>query len=100
MSSHPFGAVFSPIDIQSIFAVLTEKSSFRRPVDPNYATMIHSRLINDDQSSWENRKNRHHNPDEDHNSWRNHENGHHTIDDDHNSWRNHENGHLMTFETA
>jgi transposase len=37
-----FEAIFSTIDIDSIFAVLTKKSRFVRPVELNYAAMIYS----------------------------------------------------------
>ncbi|PWA12480.1 IS1182 family transposase [Pueribacillus theae] len=37
-----FEAIFSAIDIDPIFAVVTKKSRFGRPVDLNYAAMIYS----------------------------------------------------------
>ena len=37
-----FEAVFSTIDIEPIFAVVTKKSRFGRPVELNYAAMIYS----------------------------------------------------------
>ncbi|MBD1383633.1 IS1182 family transposase [Metabacillus arenae] len=37
-----FEAIFSAIDIEPIFAVVTKKSRFGRPVDLNYAAMIYS----------------------------------------------------------
>lgn len=37
-----FEAIFSAIDIESIFAVVTKKSRFGRPVELNYAAMIYS----------------------------------------------------------
>jgi transposase len=40
--THRFEAVFSAIDINPIFAVVTKKSSFGRPVELNYAAMIYS----------------------------------------------------------
>jgi len=40
--THRFEAVFSAIDIEPIFAVVTKKSRFGRPVDLNYAAMIYS----------------------------------------------------------
>ncbi|KMY48631.1 hypothetical protein AC625_03140 [Peribacillus loiseleuriae] len=40
--THRFEAIFSNIDIDSIFAVVTKKSHFGRPVELNYAAMISS----------------------------------------------------------
>lgn len=40
--THRFEAVFSAIDIEPIFAVVTKKSRFGRPVKLNYAAMIYS----------------------------------------------------------
>lgn len=40
--THRFEAVFSAIDIEPIFAVVTKKSRFGRPVELNYAAMIYS----------------------------------------------------------
>lgn len=40
--THRFEAVFSAIDIEPIFAVVTKKSRFGRPTELNYAAMIHS----------------------------------------------------------
>lgn len=40
--THRFEAVFSAIDIEPIFAVVTKKSRFGRPVALNYAAMIYS----------------------------------------------------------
>ncbi|WP_438824138.1 hypothetical protein [Bacillus sp. JJ1503] len=42
--THRFEAVFSAIDIEPIFAVVTKKSRFDRPVELNYgyAAMIYS----------------------------------------------------------
>jgi transposase len=40
--THRFETVFSAIDIHPIFAVVTKKSSFGRPVELNYAAMIYS----------------------------------------------------------
>ena len=37
-----FEAIFSTIDIDPIFAVVTKKSRFGRPVELNYAAMIYS----------------------------------------------------------
>ncbi len=37
-----FEAIFSTIDIEQIFAVVTKKSRFGRPVELNYAAMIYS----------------------------------------------------------
>ncbi|EOR22276.1 transposase [Niallia nealsonii AAU1] len=37
-----FEAVFSTIDIEPIFAVVTKKSRFGRPVELNYVAMIYS----------------------------------------------------------
>jgi transposase len=43
--THRFEAVFSAIDINPIFAVVTKKSSFGRPVELNYAAMIYSLVV-------------------------------------------------------
>ncbi|MFC0477109.1 transposase [Robertmurraya beringensis] len=40
--THRFEAIFSAIDIEPIFAVVTKKSRFGRPVELNYAAMIYS----------------------------------------------------------
>jgi transposase len=40
--THRFETVFSTIDIDPIFAVVTKKSRFGRPVELNYAAMIYS----------------------------------------------------------
>ena len=40
--THRFEAIFSAIDIEPIFAVVTKKSRFGRPVERNYAAMIYS----------------------------------------------------------
>ena len=40
--THRFEAVFSAIDIEPIFAVVTKKFRFGRPVELNYAAMIYS----------------------------------------------------------
>lgn len=40
--THRFEAIFSAIDIDPIFAVVTKKSRFGRPVELNYAAMIYS----------------------------------------------------------
>lgn len=40
--THRFEAIFSAIDIDSIFAVVTKKSNLGRPVELNYAAMIYS----------------------------------------------------------
>jgi transposase len=40
--THRFEAIFSAIDIDLIFAVLTKKSRFGRPIELNYAAMIYS----------------------------------------------------------
>ena len=40
--THRFSAIFSAINIQPIFAVVTKKSRFGRPVELNYAAMIYS----------------------------------------------------------
>lgn len=40
--THRFEAVFSAVDIEPIFAVVTKKSRFGRPVELNYAAMIYS----------------------------------------------------------
>jgi len=40
--THRFDAIFSAIDIDPIFAVVTKKSRFGRPVELNYAAMIYS----------------------------------------------------------
>ena len=40
--THRFEAIFSAIDIQPIFAVITKKSRFGRPVELSYAAMIYS----------------------------------------------------------
>ena len=37
-----FEAIFSAIDIDPIFAVVTKKSRFGRPIELNYAAMIYS----------------------------------------------------------
>ena len=37
-----FEAIFSAIDIDQIFAVVTKKSRFGRPIELNYAAMIYS----------------------------------------------------------
>ncbi len=37
-----FEAIFSAIDIDHIFAVVTKKSRFGRPIELNYAAMIYS----------------------------------------------------------
>jgi transposase len=39
---HRFEAIFSAIDIEPIFALVTKKSRFGRPVELNYAAMIYS----------------------------------------------------------
>lgn len=38
--THRFEAIFSAVDIDPIFAVLTKKSLLGRPVELNYTTMI------------------------------------------------------------
>ena len=40
--THRFDAIFSAIDIEPIFAVVTKKSRFGRPVERNYVAMIYS----------------------------------------------------------
>lgn len=40
--THRFEAIFSAIDIEPIFAVVTKKSRFGRPVERNYVAMIYS----------------------------------------------------------
>jgi transposase len=40
--THRFSAIFSTLDIQPIFAVVTKKSRLGRPVELNYAAMIYS----------------------------------------------------------
>ena len=42
--THRFEATFSAVDIDPIFAVVTKKSRFGRPVELNYAAMIYSLL--------------------------------------------------------
>ena len=37
-----FEAIFSAIDLDQIFAVVTKKSRFGRPIELNYAAMIYS----------------------------------------------------------
>ena len=43
--THRFDAIFSAIDIEPIFAVVTKKSRFGRPVELNYAAMIYSLVV-------------------------------------------------------
>ncbi len=40
--THRFEAIFSTIDMEPIFAVVTKKSRFGRPVELNYVAMIYS----------------------------------------------------------
>lgn len=43
--THRFEAIFSAIDIDPIFAVVTKKSRYGRPVELNYAAMIQSLIV-------------------------------------------------------